>query len=90
MPRAYLLRRNHYCPTCIVNALTEEGRFHQWRRTHRLSDDPEGDLDSIASMYGIDRSRASSDFFPQPLWEAPENDPMCPVCLRWFANEEVT
>lgn len=84
MPTAYLWRTHHYCPTCIVNALTQEGRFGTWRRSHRLSDNAEADLDNIARWYGVERATASSDFFPMPVYGTPEGDPLCSMCLRWF------
>lgn len=84
MPKAYEWQGVLFCPTCIVNALTKRGRFKKWRRTHRLSDDPESDLDSIAETYGVDRTRAQPHKFPQPLWTVPDGEPLCPACLRWF------
>lgn len=85
----YEYRDNYYCGDCVVSVLTDDERYTAWANLHEVQmEDPEGDLDSIAHDYGINRADPEDirvNNFPVLLDAEPEPPSMCAECLHWFS-----
>lgn len=86
---AYRWNGDLYCREDIVGALIAEFPWSAWAYVgHAWTDNTEGDLNSIAEMFGIDRDNpAELAEYGFPEWIGYYHPGFCRICKRWFDEE---
>jgi hypothetical protein len=86
---AYKWKGNLYCGDDIASAIIEEFPWRAWATVGHSLHDPEDDLDSIADMFGIDRTDmwdVDTHGFPERLNDG--HPGYCCICKRWFDDND--
>lgn len=84
---AYLFKGNHYCTSCIAQALLESPPWSSFTPRFEVGWDSERDLKRIAKKFKLDRDDADAlnqSGFPIKISDPLSQPTFCSECLRWF------